>query len=155
MLRRHPPIVSGLLSTKLVCPYQNSQEVIKSLARRICTLQIAPQIPADSLKQPLYTLTTNSRVAPPMTISDGLLSQKAQQQHLNYSVTEVISQPVMVLKVCKGVEHAETVQINILCLHERCSIIIGSAEHRSCSVFSCSKIARHNKYISPCIPQNR
>jgi len=44
-----------------------------------------------------------------------LLSQKAQQQHLNYTVTEVTSQPVIVLNVHR---QGWTVYINIVCMHK-------------------------------------
>ncbi len=54
------------------------------------SVQIPPTVPADSLEEtPLYTLVPNSRVGPPMTISDGLLSQKSQPMQLNYNIVEV------------------------------------------------------------------
>ena len=55
-------------------------------------LQPPPQVPAASLKGPLYTLASGMRAPPPMTISEGLLSQKPQEQHLNYSVAALMKQ---------------------------------------------------------------
>jgi len=53
-------------------------------------MQNPAPVPADSLQQrALYSLTTTSRGAPPMTISDGLLSQRAQPPQLNYNIVEV------------------------------------------------------------------
>ena len=56
-------------------------------------LQVPPQVPISQLKAaPLYTLVSGTRAPPPMTIGEGLLSQRQQPLQLYYNVVELMRQ---------------------------------------------------------------